>query len=170
MLVEMLPAALHLDDTVVPEPTTPEWFAAFFGVSPRIAEPDTPAPAGHRNNRVHFFDDLGLGVWEWHATGLVVAVSVLLAHPRKPLPFQPRGLFPGTLMANGGPITAETTPDTVPTGEWRFVWEPILATATADADGHALTLVMERVGRRGRERLVEVQYGYSDRALRGARR
>lgn len=81
---------------------------AALGQPTRTIIAGPPEPYGHRNNRAHLFDTLGIYLTEHHARRLVGSVnflfdtsarrSFLLEHP-----------FRGELVVHGIPITAETT-------------------------------------------------------------
>ncbi len=59
------------------EPQRLDAFVKILGQPSRVFSGKTPAPVGHRNNHLHFYDDLGLYLHEHHATYLIGGVCVV---------------------------------------------------------------------------------------------
>jgi hypothetical protein len=55
-----------------------EEYKAVIGEPSRSESPGAPAPYGHRNNVIHFYDHLGLLLREHHATYVISSVKFLL--------------------------------------------------------------------------------------------
>jgi len=54
------------------------WFHALLGEPDRIISAGSPAPVGHRNPQIHYYDHLGITLNEHHFTYLVQSVTVVL--------------------------------------------------------------------------------------------
>lgn len=78
-----------------------------LGTPSRTIEPGRPAPAGHRNNQVHIFDDSGIYLTEHHASGLIESVNFILDPSESPFPVQ--RAFTGTLSVFGQPMRENMT-------------------------------------------------------------
>jgi hypothetical protein len=61
-------------------------YVAILGSPSRSESPGQPAPYGHRNNVIHFFDNLGLLLYEHHATYLIQGITFLLDPANFPFP------------------------------------------------------------------------------------
>lgn len=57
-----------------------------IGAPTRCVMPGPPPPYGHRNNVIHFYDDLGLLLREHHASHLIEGISILLDISRPMFP------------------------------------------------------------------------------------
>lgn len=70
-----------------------------LGEPSRTDDLGPPAPFGHRNNQVHFYDDLGVFLAEHHLTRLIEGVGIVLDadHAYR----QPRANFGGELVVCG---------------------------------------------------------------------
>ncbi len=55
-------------------------FHELLGHPDRLEEAGQPAPFGHRNNQIHFYDDLGMYLNEHHYTILIQGVTFVLWH------------------------------------------------------------------------------------------
>ena len=73
-------------------------FHALLGPPDRIVPAGSPAPVGHRNNHIHFYDRLGITLSEHHYTyqiqGMTAVLSLEATHPT-------RELFTGRLHLGG---------------------------------------------------------------------
>lgn len=79
-----------------------------LGMAARTIIAGPPEPYGHRNNRAHLFDALGIYLTEHHARQLVGSVNFILdTSDGWPHPLEHP--FRGELIVHGIPITAETT-------------------------------------------------------------
>lgn len=74
-----------------------------LGLPDRIEPAGPPAPFGHRNNQIHFYDRLGLYLNEHHYTCLVQAITFVLW--REEAAFVPVQEFDGDLRVGGTPVT-----------------------------------------------------------------
>lgn len=102
---------IDISETLVPSingaaiTTAPsvEELHAMLGSPSRILEPKRPAPVGHRNNRLHVYDDLGLVFWEHHYTRRIDHCQIVLCPDELQLlgDQAPPRSFPGTLRIEG---------------------------------------------------------------------
>ena len=69
---------LLLNGRLFRTPVLPTEYAAVLASPVRVVEPSPPAPYGHRNNKIHMFDEVGVYLIEHHATRLVNAVVFVL--------------------------------------------------------------------------------------------
>ncbi|WP_425396551.1 hypothetical protein [Aeoliella sp.] len=86
-------------------------FHSLFGTPTRIDPAGPPAPAGHRNNYIHFYDHLGVYLNEHHFTYQIQEVGFVLdideaAHPTE----RP---FTGQLHVGGITLSPSATEDTL---------------------------------------------------------
>jgi len=95
--------ALTINGNLFTEGVPLDRYVAVLGTPARTAAPGAPAPYGHRNNQLHFFDNAGLYVNEHHLTCLIQAVDIILA---KETHFPTTHLFHGTLLVCGMPLRA----------------------------------------------------------------
>ena len=54
-------------------------FHSLFGQPSHVVPVGPPSPAGHRNNRVHYYDDLGITLNEHHYTFQIQEISAVLS-------------------------------------------------------------------------------------------
>ena len=168
MNLRMLPDHLVLDDVPVPEPAEPSWFRRLLPGEARIVEPDQRPPPGHRNNRRHVYDEHGLWVLEWHASGWITNVGALLGEPVDREPWHPAHPFEGEVWVNETRLHAGMVMTQLPLdGEWSFTWRRALHMAIARRDGHSVTFAMQPAS--DTFELVEVHYGYESPRLRSKR-
>jgi hypothetical protein len=76
-----------------------------LGAVARTIVAGPPEPYGHRNNRVHVFDQLGLYVNEHHARRLIGEVTFVFDVAESPFPSDQ--VFKGELIVYGIHVTAE---------------------------------------------------------------
>jgi hypothetical protein len=93
---------LRLDGVIIsghpiPEAVQPSWLHAVLGIPDRVVDPAPPAPAGHRNNQIHVYDDLGLYFHEHHWTRLAVDLVFVLWPEEEGGAFTPCRAFWGHL-------------------------------------------------------------------------
>lgn len=89
--------------TVIPTAPSVADLRAILGSPSRIVEPKMRAPVGHRNNRLHVYDELGLVFWEHHYTRRIDQCKIVLCPDELQLPGDqpPPRHFPGTLRVGG---------------------------------------------------------------------
>jgi hypothetical protein len=78
-------------------PTVSDMYAV-LGQPSRIDSGEKPAPAGHRNNQIHVFDELGLTLIEHHYTRLVQGLSCWFDTEERLFRFTPKCRFQGQLV------------------------------------------------------------------------
>ncbi len=81
------------------------WFHAIPGSPSRIVPAGPPAPAGHRNNHIHLYDDKGMTLNEHHYSYQIQEVDIVLdtadaIHPTS-RPFSGRLEIGGTQLVAG---------------------------------------------------------------------
>lgn len=54
------------------------WYHALLGRPSRIVAAGAPAPCGHRNSYVHYYDELGITLLEHHFTYQIEGVTIVL--------------------------------------------------------------------------------------------
>jgi hypothetical protein len=109
---------LALNDEMFNSKVAVNHYEAVLGPPSRIIEAgQQPAPAGHRNNQVHVFDEAGIYLTEHHATGLIESVNFVFDPSESPFPIE-HG-FSGDLTVFGFPIQADTTENDVLVGPFR---------------------------------------------------
>jgi hypothetical protein len=79
-------------------------FHAILGEPTRIVAAGRPAPAGHRNNQLHFYDDDGLYLIEHHYTYTIRSVSFVLW--RDEAIHKPTRELSGEFLVGGVPVNA----------------------------------------------------------------
>lgn len=86
MRIELSLAGLSIDGVTFDRGLPLESYSLVIGPPSRTISPGPPAPCGHRNNQIHFYDEIGIYLNEHHATFLIKEVNVLLApeHTRFP--------------------------------------------------------------------------------------
>lgn len=82
-----------------------ERYQQLLGPPSRSYDGPTPAPYGHRNNVIHYYDDLGLLLQEHHVTYLVDGMEIVLEPSRTILPTG--NAYSGRLVVCGVPVLAE---------------------------------------------------------------
>jgi hypothetical protein len=102
---------LILNEVLFNSKTVLNYYETVLGASSRTVEAGQPAPAGHRNNQVHIFDDIGIYVTEHHASGLIESVNFVF-NPSE-IPFPIGHGFSGDLTLFGFPVQAHTTENDV---------------------------------------------------------
>src|SRR4029450_7141429 len=75
MLADIGLDGLGIDDVSFPRAQKLDAYTRLLGSPSRTESPGAPAPAGHRNNQIHFFDNLGIYLNEHHATRLIQGVT-----------------------------------------------------------------------------------------------
>jgi hypothetical protein len=86
-------------------------FESALGPPDRVDDGPVPAPVGHRNNQIWFWDNLGIFANEHHSSRLIQGVGVVidLDHAyRKPLKS-----YSGTILVCGVPIETGMEPQTL---------------------------------------------------------
>ena len=81
-------------------PSVAELYAV-LGDPSRVVDTGPPAPAGHRNNRRHVYDELGAHFLEHHHTRRMMEGTVVLWPEEESAEFRPRVAFCGTLSLAG---------------------------------------------------------------------
>jgi hypothetical protein len=156
---------LLLNGRLFQSPVQPTEYAAVFNSPARVVEPSPPAPYGHRNNQIHFFDELGLYHIEHHATRLVNAVVFVLWLEESA--FKPAHEYSGELTIGGVRFFPGMTPRDYSGGTIKFEGR-VLGLWNAQRDGIWIGLdakkIRQRNGRRGKRlRLVDVSVCFSSR-------
>lgn len=92
-----------INGTVISTAPSVRELRAILGSPSRILEPKLRAPVGHRNNRLHIYDALGLVFWEHHYTRRIDHCKIVLCADDLQLvgDQSPPQLFPGTLRVAG---------------------------------------------------------------------
>ena len=54
-----------------------DFFHQLMGLPSRVLAAGAPAPAGHRNNQIHCYDDLGITLNEHHYTYQIHSILIL---------------------------------------------------------------------------------------------
>ena len=96
-----------LNDQSFRDAKQPKRFHDLLGPPSRIEAMGLPAPIGHRNNQVHFYDDLGLYLNEHHDTFLIQAVTFVLWCEEAA--FRPKNEIKGDLRIGGIVLTPGMT-------------------------------------------------------------
>ena len=87
--VVILPDAATLNGTPLRRSGPPSDFYSIFGIPDRVIDAcPTPAPVGHRNNQLHYYDLIGITLNEHHYTHQIQAIDFvfdtsLAHHPTK---------------------------------------------------------------------------------------
>lgn len=76
-----------------------ERYQTVLGAPSRTIAAGPPAPAGHRNNQVHFFDATGIYLTEHHASRLIESVNFIFDRAESPFPIERD--FSGDLKVDG---------------------------------------------------------------------
>jgi hypothetical protein len=80
-----------------------------LGSPSRVVAAGPPAPAGHRNNHIHIYDDLGIRLNEHHYTFRLQEIACSFECEEPLYPFTPRSSFSGEFwidqqrLPQGGP-------------------------------------------------------------------
>ena len=74
----MSPEGLALNSELFNAKIPVDGYRNALGTPSQTIEAGGPAPAGHRNNQVHVFDDVGVYLTEHHATQLIESVNFVL--------------------------------------------------------------------------------------------
>lgn len=74
-------------------------FFSLIGTPSRTVAAGSPAPAGHRNPQIHFFDDLGFYANEHHLASTIDAVTFVFWLEESIFP--PENVFSGSLKVGG---------------------------------------------------------------------
>ncbi len=69
---------VNVDGLVVSRGELLEHYSNVLGTPDRWTMPGAPPPVGHRNNVIHFYDQLGFFLREHHATRLISSIVFLL--------------------------------------------------------------------------------------------
>ena len=97
------PNSLVLAGLSIPHALPASSFHDLLGAPNRIIAAGQPAPAGHRNNHIHIYDDLGIYINEHHYTYLLSSVTFVLDTAHSSFPSQ--NPFRGCLEIGGLKIT-----------------------------------------------------------------
>jgi hypothetical protein len=110
MTVSLSNTALLVGETELPETITESAVYAAIGPANRIEEGTPPAPPGHHNNAIYFYDNYGLYWICHHTTRIMIALGVVF-HPDlcNPLQRQPRRGFCGELVLLGCRLNCRST-------------------------------------------------------------
>jgi hypothetical protein len=128
------PAQVCIDGFCIQSAPTVAEMHAVLGQPSRIDAGEKPAPAGHRNNRVHIFDDLGVTFNEHHYTQLAQGITCWFDVEEPPFQFTPKCTFQGQLvfervtMPLGGDVRAFLAASPYAftdhfAGTWRYEFE-----------------------------------------------
>jgi hypothetical protein len=98
--LSQLPAVDVNGFRVVTAPSVAEIYAV-LGKPSRIDTGASPAPAGHRNNQIHVYDDLGITFIEHHYTQLVENVQCWFPTCDPEYRFTPQRDYSGSLIIDG---------------------------------------------------------------------
>lgn len=139
-----------IDGTAIQSAEPVAWFQAILGPPSRIVPAGPPAPAGHRNNHFHFYDDLGMTLNEHHFTYQVQEVEIVLdtadaIHPTT----RP---FAGRLEIGGTRIDAGSSEEILKSSNIRFIalhkgtWFAKVKSATDS--GREITVFVNTSGRK----------------------
>ncbi|MDZ4821100.1 MAG: hypothetical protein SGJ20_19215 [Planctomycetota bacterium] len=126
------PPCVCVDDFRITTAPTVAAMHQRFGTPSRIDTGETPAPAGHRNNQIHVYDELGITLNEHHHTRLLQLVTCWFATDDPHYRFTPHSNFTGQLqfenvtMPLGGDIRqflglSPFQLNCVLTGSWSYV-------------------------------------------------
>lgn len=63
-------------------------YSAILGIPDRSEPIGRPAPYGHRNNVIHYYDQLGLFLREHHSTGLIDGIEFVFEPAQCPFPIK----------------------------------------------------------------------------------
>ncbi len=124
-------------------------FHSLLGEPTRIIPAGPPAPFGHRNNHIHFYDHLGLRLNEHHYTHQIQAVTAVLntvdsIHPTR-LPFS------GTLQVGGvnigeGEVETKLAESAIPfVSRLPGIWAADVT--SAPTEGHRIHISVDTKGR-----------------------
>lgn len=96
--------ALHVNGcSIVTAPTVEEMYA-ILGEPTRIDSGESPAPVGHRNGRIHIYDELGVTINEHHYTYRIQSLMCWMNVVDTEFRFVPEQAFSGTLSVDGSDL------------------------------------------------------------------
>ena len=105
------PNSFVLSGLSIPHALPAPAFHGLLGEPSRIIAAGRPAPAGHRNNQIHIYDDLGVYITEHHYTFLFTSVIFMLDPSHSPFPsLNP---FSGSLFIGESTITQPFHEDSI---------------------------------------------------------
>jgi len=156
--IEVRPGGIFVGGHPIPEAVPPSSLHDLLGPPDRKVDPAPPAPAGHRNNLIHVYDDLGIYFHEHHWTRLAMDLVLVYWPEEEGYAFTPRRPFSGHLTLLGYLVPAEASESQfvrecpIPfeeylSGRWRSAGE--WSSIGMDSKGAKL-----RSGRRGARRRV----------------
>ena len=99
--VEVRSGGIFVGGHPIPEAVPPSLLHDLLGLPDRKVDPAPSAPAGHRNNLIHVYDDLGLYFHEHHWTRLAMDLVLVYWPEEEGYAFTPRRAFPGHLTLLG---------------------------------------------------------------------
>lgn len=103
--IDVLTDAVLLNGVRFSRPEFLEKYVAVLGRADRVAEPETPAPFGHRNTQFHMYDEMGFRLSEHHATRFIDGLCIQFL-PECCRPFVTTRPFTGQLTIFGVPVRA----------------------------------------------------------------
>jgi hypothetical protein len=98
---------LALNGTLFDDKVALSHYQTVLGLTSRTIEAGGTAPVGHRNNRIHLFDDAGVYLTEHHASRLVESVNFVFELSESLFPL--KEAFSGRLTVFGLLINADCT-------------------------------------------------------------
>ena len=107
MTLDIATTRVLLDGERFPDAGPPAAWHARLGPPNRIEVAGPPAPSGHRNNRVHVYDRLGVTLTEHHWTYQISSLRAVFDLTEEPFP--PVAPYSGRLSLGGTEVTGETT-------------------------------------------------------------
>ena len=125
-------------------------FHAWLGPPTRIVSAGGPAPVGHRNNHIHYYDHLGLTLNEHHFTHQIEELTLTLNVQEASLPAE--RCFSGTLwlggvrLSAGDPESLLRTCDIPLQSQWAGDWYAWIR--SQPTDGYPIYVAITAMGRK----------------------
>jgi hypothetical protein len=89
-------SCVTINDAALPDEITEELVVRLFGPPDRVEEGRPPAPPGHRNNQILFYDSYGIYWIRQHKSGLMIELGIVFhPDPENPLQRRPHSSFSG---------------------------------------------------------------------------
>ncbi|SRR6266700_4376651 len=95
---------LCINGTLIDKEQPLERYREVLGIPNRIIDAGPPPPVGHRSNRVHVFDSLGVYLTEHHASRLIESVNFVFDPSDSAFPIE--RAFGGDLKVDGQHLRA----------------------------------------------------------------
>ena len=102
--IQSKPAAVFVNDFRVTSAPTARDLLAVLGEPSNVYDGAVPAPAGHRNNQIYIYNELGLTFNEHHHARLVQGISCWFETDDPEYRFTPSSDFAGHLLFDGEPM------------------------------------------------------------------